>query len=271
MMYSYKGCIPSKYDARDYRLKAAGSTSLPEAFTINRLPKVKDQGAVNSCVAHSTSSILEYHDMMEGNSTTLSTNFLYGIQKQLCGYEGMGMYLRDVCKIVNTYGDMLESDCPGNVEVPKAHSIAEEAIKDETKVKKASNFKIASYVRLTKENDIKRAIMSYGPVLASVKWYNTFHCNDQHVLVGEKSGDYGYHAVMLYGWCKEGYLVQNSWGKNWGKQGRFVLPFDTGVREAWQMVDAESDEVVKPVRGPIIDIIYRVINYIINIFERLKK
>ena len=268
MEYQYKGCIPSKYDARDYKLKKAGVTSLPETYAIKNLPRVKNQGSVCSCVAHATSSILEYHDRMEGNNKHLSTSFIYGIQKQLCGHEGTGMYLRDACKIVNTYGDMLEDDCSGNIEVPKAHSIAEEAIKDEQKVKNAEKFKVLSYVRLTKTDAIKRAIMNHGPVLASVKWYNTFHCDDQHILAGDQAGDFGYHAVMLYGWCKDGFLAQNSWGKAWGKQGRFVLPYSIGVREAWQIVDADVDAVVKPVRGPIMDIVYKIVNFFANLFYK---
>jgi hypothetical protein len=43
------------------------------------------------------STILEYFDKGRNN---LSTNFIYGLQKELCSNETKGMYLRDACKIV---------------------------------------------------------------------------------------------------------------------------------------------------------------------------
>ncbi len=271
-MNNIYGCLPPKTDVRDYKFESPSSkANIPTSFKVSSLPRIKNQGSVCSCVAHASSSILEYHANNDGNSAKLSTNFIYGIQKQLCGHEGSGMYLRDACKIVKTYGDMLEEDCKGNKEVPEAHTIAEDAIKDEGKVDRAKEFKINSYVKCKGVNDIKLAIMNYGPVLASVKWYNTFYCNDNNILSGEQSGDFGYHAIMLYGWDENGFLAQNSWGKSYGKNGRFILPYEIDVREAWQWVDAEAEDIVKPSRGPIIDILYKIVNAIINFFNSIKE
>lgn len=268
-MNNLYGCLPPVKDVRDYRLKkAAGATKLPSVFTLSILPRVKDQGSVRSCVAHASSSILEYHAIHEGKEAKLSTAFIYGIQKDLCGRTESGMYLRDACKIVNTYGDMYEEDCEGNVEVPSAHKLAEDSLADIDKLTKASEFKIASYFKLKNNNDIKRAIMNYGPVLASVKWYDTFHLDSNDRLVGEQSGDYGYHAIMLYGWCPEGFVAQNSWGKNWGSGGSFVIPNEIAIREAWQWIDAEDGQIVKPVRNTFMDFVYKIVNYIINLFNK---
>ena len=166
--YSY-GCMPPKVDVRDFKLaKSAVDETLPVAYQPQKLPKVKNQRSVSSCVAHTTSSILEFHDIGIGNNT-LSTNFIYGIQKQLCGHEGSGMYLRDACKIVTTYGDMLESDCSGNDEVPKSWDVAEEALTYDDCKERALNFKIKSYFNCSDVNDIKRALYNYGPVLCSIK------------------------------------------------------------------------------------------------------
>ena len=267
-----KGCLPPSADVRDYTLaRSAASSKLPTAYTTQFTPRVKNQGGVNSCVAHATSSILEYHETNDGGDVKLSTNFIYGIQKQISGYAGQGMYFRDACKIANKYGDMLESDCPGNDEVPAAHSIAEEAVKDSHKIEVASYYKISSYVRLTNNNNIKYAIMNYGPVLASVKWYNTFKCDKDGVLQGEQKGDAGHHAIMLYGWNETGFLAQNSWGTNWGKKGRFILPYEIPVAEAWQFIDAENNDVVKPKRTPFLDIVYKIVNIFVNLFIKIFK
>jgi len=96
--YAY-GCLPAKFDIRDYKLCSAKNPMVvyPSEFQLKNLPKVKNQGMVNSCCAHATSSILEYY---AHNIYKLSTNFIYGIQKKVCNQNQMGMYLVDACKIV---------------------------------------------------------------------------------------------------------------------------------------------------------------------------
>lgn len=264
-----KGCLEPKVDVRDYTLARPAGGALPSAYVTPLLPEVKNQGSVCSCVAHATSSILEYHEKMEQGDVKLSTNFIYGIQKKVSGYAGKGMYLRDACKIVHNYGDVLNSDCPGNTEVPEVHAIAEAMLDNSHALEVASYYKILSYVRLQDIEDIKYAIYNYGPVLASVKWFDNFTLDKDNVLRGKQEGSGGHHAVMIYGWNGEGFLVQNSWGKNWGEGGRFVLPYEIPVREAWQLVDATNDDIVKPKRNAVLDFIYLVINTMANFFKQL--
>jgi hypothetical protein len=76
-------------------------------------------------VAHATSSILEYYDMLDGSTNRkLSTNFIYGLEKKLFGNDSKGMYLRNACEIVKDYGCPEESFCAGNKEVPEVNAIA---------------------------------------------------------------------------------------------------------------------------------------------------
>ena len=84
----------------------------------------------------------------------------------------------------------------------------------------------------------------------------------------DKSSDYGFHAVMVYGYNEKGWLCQNSWGKNWNDDGRFIYPYSEEFREAWSFVDADSEDIVKPTRNSILDIIYKIINFIINLVKR---
>ena len=125
-----KGCNLSPVDVRDYKITGSGTDTLPTEFSIKNLTTVKNQKDVNSCVAHVTSSILEWYDSQIGESNKLSTNFIYGIQKQFCGHDGEGMYLRDACKIVHTYGDCYESTIPGNTEQPKCTKVLKAILTD---------------------------------------------------------------------------------------------------------------------------------------------
>jgi len=201
------GCLPGKFDIRDYKIKkdVAMAMQYPESYEAKRGPYLKSQGSVGSCVAHATSEILESH---RTDGVKLSTNFIYGIHKKLYGTVGPGMYLRDACNIALHYGDPAYELCPGNVEVNRVYELAEEAFAKEDVLKSAASNTIESYAKLKTIDDIKFAIMNYGPVLAAVEWYSGNKVKEGKLIQdGNKSGG---HAIMLYGWNKDGFLMQNS-------------------------------------------------------------
>lgn len=260
------GALRPTTDVRDYKLKASAvcAADLPSEYTCEIKAKVKNQGSVNSCVAHAMASILEHHD---GGENKLSTNFIYGGQYSICNREGAGMYLRDACKIVNTYGDPLEADCRGNTEVTDCYSIADATLANEDAMRIAERFKIKSYANLIGTQNVKYAIMNYGPVLGTVKWYYDTKVVDG-VMQTSHTGDYGYHAIVLYGWNEEGFLMQNSWGRDWGEGGRAILPYSYGLEEAKGIVDADNDDIVVPARNWLLDFVYEIINFICNLFSK---
>lgn len=266
-----KGALPAKTDVRDYRVKAT-SGDFPETFELNYLPKVKNQHAVNSCVAHATSSILEYFNKKEVNSTVeLSTNFIYGMQGVALGRYDSGMYLRDACKIVKEYGDPTEDTIKGNTEQPNCAKRLSEQLTDEVYAEAAIG-KIDSYARCRTEKEIKHALMNYGPVLASIKWYDDSIITHDGVIIMNTEADYGYHAIMIYGWNKKGWLCQNSWGSTWGNCGRFIYPFNNTylsekIEEAWLFVDAKNSDIYAPKRNKGFDFFYSIINFILNLFK----
>ena len=141
------GCRCPKHDIRNYKIRATSQDvkEIPAKYSCEIYPdKVKNQGIVGSCVAHAVSSVLEYHNK---GKNKLSTNFIYGVKKQLFNDRSQGMYLSDACKVVSTYGDMLESDCSGNDEVPYCFYKADEAFSNPEKLSRAYTYSIKSYLQ----------------------------------------------------------------------------------------------------------------------------
>ena len=263
------GANVSTYDSRDYTLKAnvVSDCKVPEEYILPVKASIKNQKNVSSCVAHATSSILEYHS---NPHQTLSTNFIYGIQNKLFNRDTEGMMLRDACKIVANYGDMLEEDCPGNTEIPNCYDSALNAFCDEDKVERASQFRISSYFYCINQDHIKYAIYKHGPVLASIKWYKDYKVNKSGILEGSHTGSYGYHAVMVYGYNKDGFLCQNSWGASWGNSGRFILPYNIKFVEARGLVDWNGeDDLKKPKVDGFFNTIYKIFNLLVNFVYKL--
>lgn len=265
-MAYFLGALKPKVDKRDYRI-AAGTSELPDFYMCEDLPPVKNQRSVSSCVAHATSSILEFFNKKEtGKFVPLSTDFIYGMQGVAFGRLEGGMYLRDACKIVKAYGDATEHAVSGNTEQPKCTEKLKETLTDEI-YKEAKNFKVASYAKCTTAKDIKHALINYGPVLASIKWYNKYKFINGNTIEFDKTSDYGYHAIMICGYNEEGWLCQNSWGKHWNGDGQFVYPHTEKLTEAWSFVDADSEDVIIPVKNNWLNYFYKILNFICNLFK----
>ena len=269
----YLGCIFSKYDARDYTLVSSvvSNSSLPKEFINENIGEVKHQGQVGSCVAHALSTILEFHAGMRNKE--LSTNFIYGIQKELFNIDTKGMVLRDACAIVTDYGDMLEKDCPGNDEVPVCHNIAFNALSDNAKLNRAYEYRIKSYYKCRSINDIKYALINHGPVLGALKWYNEYIVDKDGVLTGTPKKYRGGHAVVIYGYNEKGFLCQNSWGKYWGNRGRFIVPYNIKFREARGIIDhknpRENDDIKRYHTGSWWNTLYKAVNAVVNLVYKI--
>lgn len=265
-MSYFFGALKPKTDVRDYRI-AAAMTEYPETFLCENLPPIKNQWNVNSCVAHAMAAILETFNKAEtGQYIKLSTNFIYGMQGVAYGRLQEGMYLRDACKIVKNYGDPSNATVGGNTEQPKCTEKLHALLNNEL-YKEAQVYRVDSYARCKTNEEIKYALKTYGPLLGSIKWYNKYKLKDK-VINFDKSSKFGHHAIMICGWNKEGWICQNSWGKGWNGDGRFIYPYEEQFAEAWSFVDANNNDIIIPKNNTLFDYIYKLINFIINIFKR---
>ena len=264
------GALKAKIDTRDYRVKA-GAMQFPASYTCEYLPPIKDQKDVCSCVAHATSSILESFNMAETNTNkTLSTNFIYGMQGIAFDQMGGGMYLRDACKIVKDYGDPLNETISGNTEQPFCSKELGPQLNDKVYAE-AKKYRVKTYAKCKTANDLRYALMYYGPVLVSIPWYDKYTIEPTGLIHMNEETGYGYHAVMVYGWNEDGWLCQNSWGDNWGKEGRFIYPYTSKFAEAWSFVDEDNSTTKKKATTGVMDIIYKMLNILCNnIFKLIK-
>ena len=231
------GAIESKIDVRDYQVAcaAAPNVELPEVFELN-MRAVKNQYSVSSCVAHALAAAVEYFNFIqEKTDTTMSTEFIYGNRINHT-YTDKGMIIRDALENLRKYGTCPNSSMPGNIEVPEAiRRFNQDAL---GVIPAAYPNRITNYCSLYKKNDMKLWLMTKGPVVFSVKWYENYWLTVNNELhFDEKSEPSGCHCMVIYGWNKEGWLFQNSWGNTWGDGGRAVYPYDATIREAWGVED----------------------------------
>lgn len=255
--------VNSSYDIRDYTITA--NTEFPKEFSLETVP-VKNQGSKPTCTAHALSSVCEYHHQRQhGWYARFSTEFIYGLREQ--GYYiGNGMTIRDGLKTLLKYGNVFESDCEGNHDYEKAMDIVSKDIDNLKEL--AYPHRISAYFRIKNADELKTALMRYGVAVVGMDVHTvSWLAGDVYkYLAGTKNG---YHCVFIYGWNEKGWLVQNSWGKLYGWDGRFIIPYDFEFNEMWGIADNITDGINKPQKNKTFDLIYKLINKIVNMLIEL--
>jgi C1A family cysteine protease len=65
------------------------------------------------------------------------------------------------------------------------------------------------------------ALIANGPCVGVLPVYNS-DSNDE--FWNKRYGNLeGYHAVAIVGYCKDGFIIRNSWGERYGEDGYTLL------------------------------------------------
>lgn len=242
-MNKFTGCLPSPVDIRDFKLKLKNE-KLPEEFFIGSIP-IKNQNSSPTCVPHTLSEIVEFHNMKNsGIFTRFSTDFIYGLRQD--SYKTEGMYIRDGLKVLSNYGDVPYSYLKGNSKfAEKAKKSVENNIEELKEISYPN--RISTYYKIDSLKDIKQAVYIDGPVAASMKVYEGYKINNGVYEYSIKP-TYETHAVLVVGWTNDSLILQNSWGKFWGNKGYFKILYKDVkniIYESYGVTD-DIDNVIQP-------------------------
>ena len=260
------GAAPKKIDIRDYKGKVSCAAVYPESFEL-KMPSVRNQGYVASCVAHALATSVEYfHRKETGTIQQMSTNYIYGNRRET-DWKQPGMRVRDALKTLCSYGDVRYTIFPGNYEVPKSVEQFETVVN--AVFSEGTVNRVKRYFSLNTDSAIKSCLMTYGPVIISLDWYADNTVKDGVVqITGTKSKFDGSHCVVIYGWDSRGWKIQNSWGVSWGISGRAILPFGTKLNEAWGVEDMSNEtaglKIVTPYKSSVGQTFAKVVNNVLN-------
>jgi hypothetical protein len=101
---------------------------------------------------------------------------------------------------------------------------------------------LGSYYRVMKDAiaDLQAAVVETGAIYVSAKVHAGWQINAHRTLgvLKWRSGDkiIGGHAFAIVGYTKDGFIVQNSWGADWGYLGFAVVQYEdwmTNGTDAW--------------------------------------
>lgn len=204
------------------------------------MPAVRDQGALGSCVAFASTEMKTAQEVKDIQlKKVFSPLFIYWQRTN----EGEGMYLRDAMKILTDAGVCSEEKIPYEQRLRSRDTVPEYA-KDEAK-----NYVIQAYARLTTVDEMRKALVEYGPFIIAIPVYESFSATPSSGIVPipdtTKEKVIGGHALCVVGYDDEQkcFKIKNSWGKDWGASGYGYLTYDficAFLWDAWSSVDAPS-------------------------------
>ncbi|HEX9337234.1 MAG TPA: C1 family peptidase [Pseudonocardiaceae bacterium] len=239
------GWVADLPDVRDHLYSAPhiALVSLPASVDLSvGLPSAYDQGRIGSCTANAIAGAFEFALRKQKLADFMPSRlFIYYNERVMEGHVGTdsGAQIRDGMTSIAKLGVCAETEWPyeatpadpntgqfpagsPDAKKPPAHCYSD-ALKN----------RATSYLRVTQNLDQMRGCLAAGyPFVTGFTVYESFE-SEEVAQTGEvqlpKLGEQvvGGHAVLVTGYddAQQRFLVRNSWGTTWGKDGYFTIPY----------------------------------------------
>ena len=226
------GWLPDLPDSRDFMYAPPMSIaeSLPTFADLRTgCPPVYDQGHLGSCTANALAGAFEFDLKKQSKPDFMPSRlFIYYNERVLINTvnSDSGAYIRDGIKTMNKDGVCPENEWP--------YDIAKFTQKPPAKCyKDALKSQIKSYRRLINTlNQLQGCLAEGFPFVFGFTVYESFMTQEvanSGIMPMPKRSEkvMGGHAVMAVGYDdkRQVFIVRNSWGKEWGDDGYFYMPY----------------------------------------------
>jgi hypothetical protein len=253
------GCKLGAPSSKDYRT-VFRDRQLPDKVDLRpNCTVVEDQGQLGSCTANASVGALEcLYKTRDGRAEDLSRLFVYFNARRMAGRaaQDTGCFIREAMAAILAFGACREATWPYDTQVfaqePLPQAYAE-----------GRQYGAVEYSRVDGSKGSMSALADGFPVVFGIALPS--RCYEEAAQTGiiprpteeerripQTSG----HAMLIVGYDRndQRFIVRNSWGTAWGRQGYCTIPFDViddfcSPGELWIVVKPEQQmnfSVIRP-------------------------
>ena len=245
--------FPDKIDVRDWFYQPTLNALPDQLINCDNVPAILNQGEEGACTGFALAANINYHLAVNGRCNVAditgagaSPRMLYEMARRYDEWPGEnyeGSSARGTMKGWTAHGVVTRNTWKDNLFGVKHF--------DEAKAKEALNIPAGAYYRVTHRNvrDMHSALSEAGILFATLmvhegwdepkgfyKIYDyTFNGESRRIklpIIQRKGRANDGHAIAIVGYTKEGFIIQNSWGRGWGHKGFAVLPYEDWMLHA---------------------------------------
>ena len=233
--------LNARHDVPDYRDRWYEPTLSPLKTTIAApsRPHILDQGTEGACTGFGLAAVVNLLHERQGRDVRVSPWMLYEMARRHDEWKG---------------DDYDGSSCRGAIKGWYHMGVCRESLWDEddeengpltiTRAKDARAHTIGAYYRIRKNIvDMHAALNEAGAVYASADVHAGWMSPTKDGRIPYRKKKDGGHAFAIVGYDATGFIVQNSWGPDWGKKGMAIWSYEDwidNVSDAWVLQLAVS-------------------------------
>jgi hypothetical protein len=241
--------FPDRIDLRDWYYQPA-LISLPDAYLACPLiprTQILNQGQEGACTGFALAAVVNFLRTLQGHAARVSPRMLYELARRYDEWPGQdydGSSARGAIKAWAKHGVCAERSWTNT-----QHGIqymSDQVIAEAKLAPGGAYYRIRPYNVRDMHTALNETGILYATLMVHSGWArpgaDKGHTVDVQVEgrkapyrfpVIKRSGSAdGGHAVAIVGYTPQGFVIQNSWGPDWGKDGFAFLPYEDFLMHA---------------------------------------
>src|SRR6185312_6536548 len=233
-----KDAQPDRIDVRDWFYQPTLAALPNELVSCGRVPRILDQGSEGACTGFALAAVINFHLAERKLERSVSPHMLYAMARRYDEWPGEayeGSSARGAMKGWVAHGVCMETTWRSI----QAQSLTTALSKEAALTPGGAYYRVSHrnirdlHAALAESGILYLTLMVHagwdkpGPAKREVQFTRAGKKHSLQLPIIRRRGraEDG-HAVAIVGYTAEGFIIQNSWGRDWGASGFALLPYE---------------------------------------------